>query len=60
MISVPLGMVMFAIVSFLPLFVVVVLQSVGDRRGRVLTPMMLAVVIGSAIGARSCCGSATA
>jgi hypothetical protein len=49
-ISVPLGMVMFAIVSFLPLFVVVVLQSSATDAGRVLTPMMLAVVIGSAIG----------
>jgi EmrB/QacA subfamily drug resistance transporter len=49
-ISVPLGMVMFAIVSFLPLFVVVVLKSSATEAGRVLTPMMLAVVIGSAIG----------
>ena len=43
-------MVMFAIVSFLPLFVVVVLESSATDAGRVLTPMMLAVVIGSAIG----------
>ena len=50
-ISVPLGMVMFAIISFLPLFVVVVLQSSATDAGRVLTPMMLALVIGSAIGA---------
>jgi EmrB/QacA subfamily drug resistance transporter len=50
-ISVPLGMVMFAIVSFLPLFVQVVLKSSATDAGRVLTPMMLAVVIGSAIGA---------
>jgi EmrB/QacA subfamily drug resistance transporter len=49
-ISVPLGMVMFAIISFLPLFVQVVLQSSATDAGRVLTPMMLAVVIGSAIG----------
>ncbi len=46
----PLGMVMFAIISFLPLFVQVVLHSSATDAGRVLTPMMLAVVIGSAIG----------
>ncbi len=51
-IGVPLGMVMFAIISFLPLFVVVVQQSSATNAGRVLTPMMLAVVIGSAIGAQ--------
>src|SRR5439155_10088384 len=50
-IGIPLGMVMFAIISFLPLFVVVVLRSSATNAGRVLTPMMLAVVIGSAIGA---------
>jgi hypothetical protein len=50
-ISVPLGMVMFAIISFLPLFVQVVLKSSATDAGRVLTPMMLAVVIGSAVGA---------
>jgi EmrB/QacA subfamily drug resistance transporter len=50
-IGVPLGMVMFAIISFLPLFVVVVQQSSATDAGRVLTPMMLALVIGSAIGA---------
>jgi MFS family permease len=44
-------MVMFSIISFLPLFVVVVQQSSATNAGRVLTPMMLAVVIGSAIGA---------
>ena len=50
-ISVPLGMVMFAIISFLPLFVQVVLRSSATDAGRVLTPMMLALVIGSAVGA---------
>ena len=50
-ISMPLGMVMFAIISFLPLFVQVVLRSSATDAGRVLTPMMLAVVVGSAIGA---------
>ncbi len=49
-IGVPLGMVMFAIISFLPLFVQVVLRSSATDAGRVLTPMMLALVIGSAIG----------
>jgi EmrB/QacA subfamily drug resistance transporter len=49
-IGIPLGMVMFAIISFLPLFVQVVLKSSATDAGRVLTPMMLAVVIGSAIG----------
>ncbi len=51
-IGVPLGMVMFAIISFLPLFVVVVQQESATNAGRVLTPMMLAVVIGSAVGAQ--------
>ena len=49
-IGIPLGMVMFAIISFLPLFVQVVLKSSATDAGRVLTPMMLAVVIGSAVG----------
>jgi MFS family permease len=49
-IGIPLGMVMFAIISFLPLFVQVVLRSSATDAGRVLTPMMLAVVVGSAIG----------
>jgi Na+/melibiose symporter-like transporter len=50
--SVPLGMVMFAVISFLPLFVQVVLRSSATAAGRVLTPMMLALMIGSAAGAR--------
>jgi EmrB/QacA subfamily drug resistance transporter len=50
-ISLPLGMVMFAIISFLPLFVQVVLRSSATNAGQVLTPMMLSLVIGSAIGA---------
>jgi predicted MFS family arabinose efflux permease len=50
--SVPLGMVMFAVISFLPLFVQVVLRSSATAAGRVLTPMMLALMVGSAAGAR--------
>jgi EmrB/QacA subfamily drug resistance transporter len=51
-ISVPLGMVMFAVISFLPLFVQVVQRSSATDAGRVLTPMMLALMVGSALGAR--------
>jgi EmrB/QacA subfamily drug resistance transporter len=50
--AVALGMVMFAVVSFLPLFVQVVLRSSATSAGRVLTPMMLALVVGSAVGGR--------
>jgi len=50
-ISVPFGMVMFAVISFLPLFVQVVQRSSATDAGRVLTPMMVALVIGSAFGA---------
>jgi EmrB/QacA subfamily drug resistance transporter len=51
-IGLALGMVMFALISFLPLFVQVVLHSSATAAGSVLTPMMLAMVISSAIGAR--------
>jgi predicted MFS family arabinose efflux permease len=51
-IGLALGMVMFALISFLPLFVQVVLQSSATAAGSVLTPMMLAMVISSAVGAR--------
>jgi hypothetical protein len=47
-----LGMVMFGVISFLPLFVQVVLKSSATDAGRVLTPMMLAMMVGSAGGAR--------
>jgi EmrB/QacA subfamily drug resistance transporter len=51
-IGLTLGMVMFALISFLPLFVQVVLRSSATDAGRVLTPMMLAMVLSSAVGAR--------
>jgi EmrB/QacA subfamily drug resistance transporter len=51
-IGLALGMVMFALISFLPLFVQVVLRSSATDAGRVLTPMMLAMVLSSAVGAR--------
>ena len=47
-----IGIVMFAVNSFLPLFVQVVLQSSATDAGRVLTPMMLSMVVASAFGAR--------
>ena len=47
-----IGMAMFGVMSFLPLFVQVVIGDVGDGAGQVLTPMMLAMMVGSASGAR--------
>jgi EmrB/QacA subfamily drug resistance transporter len=46
------GMVMFGTLSFLPLFVQVVNQSSATQAGRILTPMLLAMVIASPISAR--------
>jgi Na+/melibiose symporter-like transporter len=43
---------MFAMTSFLPLFVRVVVGSSATGAGQVLTPMMLAMMIGSAAGVR--------
>jgi len=51
-IGVGIGMIMFAINSFLPLFVQVVQQSSATSAGRVLTPMMFSMVVASAFGAR--------
>ena len=51
-ISVSTGVVLFGVISFLPLFVQVVLKSSATDAGRVLTPMMLAMMVGSALGAR--------
>jgi hypothetical protein len=51
-IGLAIGMVMFAIISFLPLFVQVVLHSSATDAGRVLTPMMVAMVVSSAVGAK--------
>jgi EmrB/QacA subfamily drug resistance transporter len=47
-----IGLIMFAVNSFLPLFVQVVLQSSATDAGRVLTPMMFSMVVASAVGAR--------
>ena len=51
-ISIAIGMVMFGTLSFLPLFVQVVNQSSATQAGRILTPMMLAMVVASPIAAR--------
>jgi EmrB/QacA subfamily drug resistance transporter len=51
-ISVAIGMVMFGTLSFLPLFVQVVNQSSATQAGRILTPMMLAMVVASPVAAR--------
>ena len=47
-----IGMVMFGSLSFLPLFVQVVNQSSATQAGRILTPMMLAMVVASPVAAR--------
>ncbi len=46
------SLLMFGIISFLPLFVQVVQGKSATEAGRVLTPMMLALMVGSALGAR--------
>ena len=51
-IGIATGMVMFGTLSFLPLFVQVVNQSSATQAGRILTPMLLAMVIASPICAR--------
>jgi fucose permease len=48
--GVPLGMAMFLVISFLPLFVQVILRSSATDAGRVLTPMMLSMVVASTVG----------
>ncbi|MDQ1430256.1 MAG: hypothetical protein QOF40_858 [Actinomycetota bacterium] len=45
-------MAMYGIISFLPLFVQVVQGRSATQAGRALTPMMLAMMLGSALGAR--------
>ena len=45
-------MAMFGVLSFLPLFVQVVIGASATGAGQVLTPMMLAMMVGSASGAR--------
>jgi hypothetical protein len=51
-ISITIGVAMFAMTSFLPLFVRVVVGASATGAGQVLTPMMLAMMIGSAGGVR--------
>ena len=51
-ISIAIGVAMFAMTSFLPLFVRVVVGASATGAGQVLTPMMLAMMIGSAGGVR--------
>ena len=51
-VSLFIGMAMFGVLSFLPLFVQVVIGSSATGAGQVLTPMMLAMMVGSAAGAR--------
>jgi len=46
------GVAMFAMTSFLPLFVQVVVGSSATGAGQVLTPMMLAMMVSSAVGVR--------
>ena len=46
------SLTMFAVISFIPLFVQAVLGKSSTQAGRALTPMMLALMLGSALGAR--------
>jgi hypothetical protein len=50
--TVLLGMTMFGVLSFLPLFVQVVIGTDATSAGRVLTPLMLGFMVSSAIGGR--------
>jgi EmrB/QacA subfamily drug resistance transporter len=47
-----LGMTMFGVLSFLPLFVQVVIGTSATSAGRVLTPLMLGFMVSSAFGGR--------
>jgi EmrB/QacA subfamily drug resistance transporter len=47
-----LGMAMFGVLSFLPLFVQVVLGTSATGAGRVLTPLMLGFMVASGFGGR--------
>lgn len=51
-IAIAIGVAMFAMTSFLPLFVRVVIGGSATAAGQVLTPMMLALMFGSAIGVK--------
>ena len=47
-----LGMSMFGVLSFLPLYGRTVLRESATGSGRILIPLLLAMVIGSGVGAR--------
>ena len=49
-ITIAIGVAMFAMTSFLPLFVRVVVGASATGAGQVLTPMMLAMMVGAAGG----------
>jgi EmrB/QacA subfamily drug resistance transporter len=51
-ISIAVGVVMFGIISFLPLFVRVVIGASATGSGQVLTPMMLAMMVSSVVGVK--------
>ncbi len=51
-ISIATGMVMFGVLSFMPLFSQIVIGSTATGAGSVLTPMMLGTIVGSQIGGR--------
>lgn len=51
-ITIAIGVAMFGMISFLPLFVRVVVGSSATGAGQVLTPMMLAMMVSSAAGVR--------
>jgi EmrB/QacA subfamily drug resistance transporter len=51
-ITIAIGVAMFGMISFLPLFVRVVIGSTATGAGQVLTPMMLAMMVSSALGVR--------
>jgi Na+/melibiose symporter-like transporter len=51
-ISIAVGMAMFGMISFLPLFVRVVIGGSATESGQALTPMMLAMMVSSVVGVR--------
>jgi EmrB/QacA subfamily drug resistance transporter len=51
-ISIAVGVAMFAMISFLPLFVRVVIGASATASGQVLTPMMLAMMVSSVVGVK--------
>ena len=51
-ISIAVGVGMFAMISFLPLFVRVVIGGSATSSGQVLTPMMLSMMVSSVVGVK--------